>query len=184
MQFKNSYPLYFWSFLSQAILFSVLHFLFLFSFFFLFLNLSNKSGIFFLLLFFFCLFLYSFCLLEVFYEILKLGTNSSSNCFWFVSFPSCHICNIPMNAFQNYLIFMSSLYCWFMVSLYFVTGIASFSTVVAAATSWLYCIYVFDFALTSVAFSTCLFWNKSNCFWTNLSICKGHSKFQIPFLLA
>lgn len=87
MQFKNSYPLYFWSFLSQAILFSVLHFLFLFSFFFLFLNLSNKSGIFFLLLFFFCLFLYSFCLLEVFYEILKLGTNSSSNCFWFVSFP-------------------------------------------------------------------------------------------------
>lgn len=95
----------------------------------------------------------------------------------------CHICNIPITS-QNYIIFISALSCWFTVNLQFVTVTASFCTAVAVARSCLFCIYICEFALSTVAFSTCLYWNKSNCFWTCLSVCKGHSKFQSSSLLA
>lgn len=80
--------------------------------------------------------------------------------------------------------FYIKLYCWFTVNLQFMTVTASFCIAVAVAKSRLFCIYVFDFALSTVAFSTCLSWKKSNCFWTSLSVCKGHSKFQSSSLLA
>lgn len=97
---------------------------------------------------------------------------------------TCHTWNMPINTSQNYIIFISAPYCWFTVNLRFMTVTASFCTAVAVARSCLFCIYVFDFALSTVAFSTRLCWKKSNCFWISLSVCKGHSKFQSPSLLA
>jgi len=42
-----------------------------------------------------------------------------------------------------------------LVNLQFMTVTASFCTAVAVARSCLFCIYVFDFALSTVAFCTC-----------------------------